>query len=70
MMQRPFSEWLAAARQGRKWTVDQVASKSGLSKTHVYALERGITEPTFAVGQQVASAFGIKLSEIVAWLED
>jgi transcriptional regulator with XRE-family HTH domain len=55
-----------ALRIERGWSLDQVAKKVGCTKSHVWEIEQGRSRnPTIALVQGFASAFGVPLSEII-----
>lgn len=57
---------LLAQRRARKLTLEQLAARSGVSKSMLSQIERGAANPTFAVLWSLTQALGIEFSELVA----
>ncbi len=51
-------------RQKRGWTLEQLASLSGVSRSMLSQIERGTANPTLGVAFRVAQAFGMSLGEL------
>lgn len=43
-------------------SLQQVATQSDVSKTHIFEIESGKTSPSFAVAEKLASAFGVDVN--------
>ena len=56
---------LRVARFERNMTLKEVASRCGMSATHISEVERGKTSPTIGALQRIASALGEKTSYFV-----
>lgn len=56
---------LAAERQRRNLTLDQLAAASGVSKAHLSRLESGDRQPSLAALFDVAAALGIPVSVLL-----
>ena len=52
-------------RKRKGWTLDQLASVSGVSRSMLSQVERGVANPTLAVAFRIASAFGLSLGDLV-----
>jgi transcriptional regulator with XRE-family HTH domain len=52
-------------RRGRQWTLEQMASASGVSRSMLSQIERNEANPTFNVAYRIARAFGMSLGELV-----
>ena len=65
----PLSQYICErVRQMRKrkgWTLDQLASMCGVSRSMLSQVERGAANPTLSVAFRIARAFGITLGELV-----
>jgi transcriptional regulator with XRE-family HTH domain len=59
------SERVKAQRQHRGWSLEQLASASGVSRSKLSQIERGEANPTLAVTCKIALAFGMSLAEFV-----
>lgn len=53
-------------RKARRLTLEQLADKSGVSKSMLSQIERGEANPTFAVLWSLTQALGIEFSELIA----
>lgn len=52
-------------RQERAWSLDQLATASGVSKSMLSQIERNQANPTLAVTCKIAQAFNMSLAEFV-----
>lgn len=52
-------------RKKNKWTLEKLASLSGVSRSMLSQIERGQANPTLAVTFRIAQAFGISIGELV-----
>ena len=52
-------------RKRKRWTLEQLASLSGVSRSMLSQIERGVANPTLAVAFRIASAFGMSLGDLV-----
>jgi len=57
---------LLAARKSRRLTLEQLAQMSGVSRSMLSQIERGETNPTFAVLWNLTQALGMEFSELIA----
>lgn len=53
------------ARTERRWTLDQLAARSGVSKGMVVQIEQGRTNPSIGTLSKVAEALGVSLPDLV-----
>lgn len=51
-------------RKKKDWTLQQLASVSGVSRSMLSQIERGEANPTLAVAYRIAQAFGMTLGEL------
>ncbi len=61
---------LQAARKQRRLTLDQLADRSGISKSMLSQIERGKVNPTFVVLWNLTQSLGIELSELLGTSRD
>lgn len=65
----PASEFLCQRvtelRQQHRFTLEQLAAASGVSRSMLSQIERGRANPTLAVTYRIAQAFGISIGELV-----
>jgi transcriptional regulator with XRE-family HTH domain len=52
-------------RKAKGWTLEQLASLSGVSRSMLSQIERGAANPTLGVAFRVAQAFGMSLGDLV-----
>jgi transcriptional regulator with XRE-family HTH domain len=52
-------------RAARRWTLEQLAMRSGVSKGMVVQIERGATNPSIATLCRLANAFGVTVPRLV-----
>ncbi len=52
-------------RKSKGWTLDQLASLSGVSRSMLSQIERGVANPTLGVAYKIAQALGVTLGELV-----
>jgi transcriptional regulator with XRE-family HTH domain len=53
----------------RKLSQEELAEAAGVHHTYISMVERGARNPTLAVADRIAHAFGMKLSALVAEAE-
>jgi len=52
-------------RRRRGWTLEQLASLSGVSRSMLSQIERGAANPTLGVAHRIAQAFGLTVGDLV-----
>jgi transcriptional regulator with XRE-family HTH domain len=52
-------------RQARRWTLEQLAQASSVSRSMLSQIERRTVNPTFHVAYRIAHALGVSLGELV-----
>ncbi len=52
-------------RKRKSWTLEQLASVSGVSRSMISQIERGTANPTLGVAFRLAQSFGITLGDLV-----
>ena len=58
-------ERVTTLRQKHRFTLEQLAAASGVSRSMLSQIERGRANPTLAVTYRIAQAFGISIGELV-----
>ncbi len=58
-------ERLRALRKKQSWTLEQLASLSGVSRSMLSQIERGSANPTLGIAFRIAQAFGLSLGDLV-----
>jgi transcriptional regulator with XRE-family HTH domain len=64
-----LAQRLAALRAERGWSLDQLAERSGISRTTLSRLERGETSPTAALLGRLCTSYGRTMSRLIAEVE-
>lgn len=52
-------------RTAKGWTLEELAAASGVSRSMLSQIERGLANPTLGVAWRIARSFGLKLAELV-----
>ena len=60
-----ISQRVKQMRQQRTWSLEQLATVSGVSRSMLSQIERNQANPTLAVTCKIAQAFGMSLAEFV-----
>lgn len=63
--EQAFGEVVKAARTKLGWAQEKLADESGLHRTYVSQLERGLKSPTLGAMHKLAVALGRPLSELI-----
>ena len=58
-------ERIKLMRKRKGWTLEQLASASGVSRSMLSQVERGAANPTLAVAFRIAQAFDVSLANLV-----
>ena len=61
-----ISARIRGERASRRWSLDDLAERAGVSKAMISKIERGETSPTAALLGRLSAAFGITLSAFFA----
>jgi transcriptional regulator with XRE-family HTH domain len=56
-------------REGRGWSLEELAQRSGVSRAMISKVERGESSPTAALLGRLSAAFGLTLSQLLARAE-
>jgi transcriptional regulator with XRE-family HTH domain len=51
-------------REVRGWSQDKLSEESGLHRTYISGIERGVRNPTVTIVQQLATALGIAVAAL------
>ena len=60
-----FGRRVAVMRRTHKITLDQLADRSGVSRSMLSQIERGKANPTLAVAARIADAFGLSIVHLI-----
>lgn len=61
-----FGQNVRLAREKKGWSQDRLSDESGLHRTYVSGIERGVRNPTIEIVQQVAKALDVDIKELFA----
>jgi transcriptional regulator with XRE-family HTH domain len=64
-----LADYVADQRRRRKWSVSDLADRSGVSRAMISKIERGAAKPTASLLTKLCVAFGLPLSQLFAQLE-
>ena len=56
---------LQRLRRGKGWSQEDLAFESGLHRTYVSGIERGVRNPTLLILDKLAKTFGVAPAELV-----
>ena len=65
-----LSERLKELRQGRGWSLDELAAHSGLSRATLSRMEKGEVSPTAESLGRLCQAHGLPMSRLMMMVED
>jgi transcriptional regulator with XRE-family HTH domain len=51
-------------RDQKSWSQDKLSEVSGLHRTYISGIERGVRNPTVDIVQQIAEAFDVHTTEL------
>jgi transcriptional regulator with XRE-family HTH domain len=60
-----FSANVRLLRDKRGWSQEDLAEKSGLHRTYISGIERGVRNPTLGIIDRLAKALGVPPSELL-----
>jgi transcriptional regulator with XRE-family HTH domain len=60
-----FGRRVAVMRRTQRITLDQLAERSGVSRSMLSQIERGQANPTLAVAARIADAFGLSIVHLI-----
>ena len=52
-------------RNEKDWSQEELAERSGLHRTYISGVERGVRNPTLTVIDKIATALNVRLAELV-----
>lgn len=60
---------IRAEREGRSWSLTELALQSGVSRAMIHKIERGESSPTAVLLSRLAGAFDMSMSQLIAQSE-
>lgn len=61
-----FGQNVRLAREKKGWSQDRLSEESGLHRTYISGIERGVRNPTIEIVQQIAVALDVDIQELFA----
>jgi len=61
-----FGQNVRLAREQKGWSQDRLSDESGLHRTYISGIERGVRNPTIEIVQQIAVALDVDIQELFA----
>lgn len=68
MMPRSFGDFLRDARKSVKLSLEAASSEVPCSKSYLWEMENGTSEPSLRVASGIARAYGLKLETLASYL--
>ena len=62
-IQNAFGANVRRFREAKGWSQDKLSEMSGLHRTYISGIERGVRNPTIQIVNEIAAALGIKVSQ-------
>lgn len=59
-----FGESVRRARHARGWSQERLAAESGLDRTYISGVERGVRNPSLLSQERIALALGLSLRDL------
>jgi transcriptional regulator with XRE-family HTH domain len=59
-----FGQNVRLAREKKSWSQDRLSDESGLHRTYISGIERGVRNPTIEIVQQIAMALDVDIQEL------
>lgn len=69
-MSATFGALLVARMDGRGWGYAELARRAGIAKSHAWGIARGRVDPSLRVVEQLAAAFGVSVTSLLAGCDD
>lgn len=68
-IQRLFGQKVRLAREKKGWSQDRLSEESGLHRTYISGIERGVRNPTIEIVQQIAIALKVDIKDLFAGIK-
>jgi transcriptional regulator with XRE-family HTH domain len=59
-----FGQNVRLAREKKSWSQDRLSEQSGLHRTYISGIERGVRNPTIEIVQQIAIALDVDVPDL------
>lgn len=63
-IQRVFGTNVRRFREAKGWSQDKLSEMSGLHRTYISGIERGVRNPTIEIAHKIAVALEIKVGRL------
>lgn len=63
-IQQQFGLNVKSLREGKGWSQDKLSEVSGLHRTYISGIERGVRNPTIEIAHQLAEALEVPVNEL------
>ncbi len=64
-IQTKFGRNVRAVREAKGWSQDSLADATGLHRTYLSGIERGVRNPTLVVVQKIATALQVSAAKLL-----
>lgn len=64
-IQHKFGTNVRRFREAKGWSQDQLSEMSGLHRTYISGIERGVRNPTIKIVHEIAAALGINVGQLL-----
>ncbi|MFN9733349.1 MAG: helix-turn-helix domain-containing protein [Microcystis sp.] len=59
-----FGQNVKKVREQKGWSKDRLSEETGLHRTYISGIERGVRNPTIEIVQQLATALGVEIQDL------
>ncbi len=59
-----FGQNVKKIREQKGWSQDRLSEETGLHRTYISGIERGVRNPTIEIVQQLSTALGIEIQDL------
>jgi len=59
-----FGQNVKKVREQKGWSQDRLSEETGLHRTYISGIERGVRNPTIKIVQQLATALGVEIQDL------
>jgi len=59
-----FGQNVKKVREQKAWSQDRLSEETGLHRTYISGIERGVRNPTIEIVQKLATALGVEVQDL------
>ena len=59
-----FGQNVRKVREQKGWSQDRLSEETGLHRTYISGIERGVRNPTIEIVQQLSTALGVEIQDL------